>query len=361
MCKHTSLSLRYLTSPVTGRARRPVCMKSWQTLSGGLLGSFSFLKATEIAAARTSNRRRCRQTTSAALGVSRQPTVLMRNCHEEMGGTKSHNNNHQLYILTCSLWWFCFHHLLRAGGSLTSRAEGGFVARNPIKLAFSFIHVPAISLLFLPRNLFGQAQCQTRPLWMNRLLLLQQAAGLLLQLLEDFFSFFPNETQNKYRVWVCAWLCVFRRREALLTSAGTCWSEHGRYQRRRKQTSDCQQSTTGDIPHSRVLSPGGVSCTGQRRSYSKSPVGYLKPHPGTKNTLMSAQWKRITQVYRVAKAPRTHLTVCDVAAEQFEVLHGLWALPLTEFRWQSKQAELSIRHRHRLHILSTTRTYLQQL
>ena len=76
---------------------------------------------------------------------------------------------------------------------------------------------------------------------------------------------------------------------------------------------------------------------------------------------MSAQWKRIKQVYAAAKTPRTHLTVCNVAAEQFEVLHGLWALPLTEFRRQSKQAELSIRHRHCLHILATTRPYFQQL
>lgn len=63
---------------MTGRARLPVCVKSWQDLSGELRGSFSSLKATETAAVRTSNRRRCLWTTSAALGVSRQPRVTTR-------------------------------------------------------------------------------------------------------------------------------------------------------------------------------------------------------------------------------------------------------------------------------------------
>lgn len=121
--------------------------------------------------------------------------------------------------------------------------------------------------------------------------------------------------------------------------------------------SDCQQSTTGGIPHSRVLSPGGVSYTGQRRSYSKSPTGSLKPHPDTTRTTYVSPLNGNSTGLEDSEG-LTHLTVCDVAAEQFKILHGLWPFPLTEFRWQSQQAELSIRHGHRLHILST---FLKQL
>lgn len=122
-----------------------------------------------------------------------------------------------VHILTSSIWCFCFDRVLRAGVSSTSRVEG-----SSAQLPLSFLHVPALRLLFLTRNLLGQAQRQTRQLWMNRLqnqgrllVSLQKAVGLPLQLLEDFLSFFPDETQNKSRV--CPRVCACSRGVKL------CW------------------------------------------------------------------------------------------------------------------------------------------
>lgn len=116
-----------------------------------------------------------------------------------------------VHILTSTIGCFCFNRVLRAGVSSTSRVEG-----SSTQLPLSFLHVPALRLLFLNRNLLGQAQRQTRQLWMNwlwnqsRLLVsLQKAVGLPLQLLEDFLSFFPDETKNKSRA--CPRDCVCSR------------------------------------------------------------------------------------------------------------------------------------------------------
>lgn len=220
--------------------------------------------------------------------------------HEEVRGTKSHNNNPLLSILTSSLWWFGFHRLLRAGGSLTSGAEGSCVARNPVKLPLSFFHVPAVGRLFLPRNLFGQARSQTRQLWRNRrLLLLQQAAGLLLQLLEDFFSFFSNETQSKK-------MCERESARGRVCSGGAkhCWPLQGRVE---VNVGDIREEGNGrqivnragqEVFLTAVFFHEGVCLAGVKEDLIRSHQQDTWNHTlgEKKNTLMSAQWKRITPV-----------------------------------------------------------------